>query len=136
MMAACSDTARKADATEVVSAKLTIEGMTCEMGCARLIEENLSKLAGMQAVEVDFESNSASISFNAKDLTQDQISATIQALHGGDTYNVTAVEIQKHPSSSAEPSNSAEAKIKKQAATDYIEFPNIFGLLQRFLPAS
>lgn len=47
-------------------ASLTIDGMICEMGCAKVIENKLNELDGVSTAEVNFETKTASISFDSK----------------------------------------------------------------------
>ena len=42
------------DATYIKS-ELTIDGMTCEIGCAKLIQRKIDKMDGVKTVKVDFE---------------------------------------------------------------------------------
>ena len=71
------------------TASLTIEGMTCEIGCAKAIESKLSSTAGVKEAKVDFEGNVAIVTFdsNRQDLTS--LTTTIEAVAGGDSYKVT-----------------------------------------------
>ena len=66
----CSETtAQSTDTTqEVVKNSLmtmSIEGMTCAMGCARAIENELKNVEGVSSAVVDFESATASVEFNS-----------------------------------------------------------------------
>ena len=66
----CSETtAQSTDTTqEVVKNSLmtmSIEGMTCAMGCARAIENELKNFEGVSSAVVDFESATASVEFNS-----------------------------------------------------------------------
>ena len=66
----CSETtAQSTDTTqEVVKNSLmtmSIEGMTCAMGCALAIENELKNVEGVSSAVVDFESATASVEFNS-----------------------------------------------------------------------
>ncbi len=71
------------------TASLTIEGMTCEIGCAKAIESKLSSTTGVKEAKVDFEGKVAVVTFdsNQQDLTS--LTTTIEAVAGGDSYKVT-----------------------------------------------
>ncbi len=45
---------------------LTIDGMVCEIGCAKVIENQLNELNGVSSAQVNFETKVASISFDSK----------------------------------------------------------------------
>jgi mercuric ion binding protein len=64
-----------------------IEGMSCAMGCAKVIEKNLAKMDGVKSVKVDFESKTANIEYDAEMTSQESIIATVKRT--GDVYEVT-----------------------------------------------
>lgn len=69
-ISSCSETtAQSNDLTqEVVSSSemsMSIEGMTCAMGCARAIEVELNNLDGVEAAEVNFEEAKATLTYNS-----------------------------------------------------------------------
>ena len=66
----CSETtAQSTDTTQEVVKNsvmtMSIEGMTCAMGCARTIETELKNVDGVNSAVVDFESATASVEFNS-----------------------------------------------------------------------
>jgi Cu+-exporting ATPase len=70
---------------------LNIEGMTCEIGCARTIQSKLSKKEGVAFAEVNFEKKEGIVEFDANKISQNQIVETIEKIAGGDLYKVTKV---------------------------------------------
>ena len=70
-------------------ASFKIDGMTCAIGCAKTIEEELNGLDGVKAAKVDFEKKSASISFDKTILTPKIITKVVQATGDGKTYKVS-----------------------------------------------
>jgi Cu+-exporting ATPase len=70
--------------------KLTIEGMTCAIGCAATIEKNLQKTTGVASATVDFETKIAWVVYDAKHLNMEAISAVVKAT--GEAYSVTEME--------------------------------------------
>ena len=70
--------------------KLTIEGMTCAIGCAATIEKNLQKTTGVASATVDFETKTAWVVYDAKHLNMEAISAVVKAT--GEAYSVTEME--------------------------------------------
>lgn len=71
------------------TASFTIDGMTCAIGCAKTIEEELNGLDGVQKASVDFEKKSATISFDKTILNPDNIAKVVEATGDGKTYKVS-----------------------------------------------
>ena len=69
-----------------------IEGMTCEMGCAKAIESKLAGLDGVTDAKVDFENKTATVSFDETKQNKSLLVKTVEAVAGGDTYKVTEIE--------------------------------------------
>ncbi len=76
-------------AANLQNASFTIDGMTCEIGCAKTIEEELNGLEGVKEAKVDFEKKSATISFDKTILTPAIITKVVQATGDGKTYKVS-----------------------------------------------
>lgn len=70
------------------TASLTIEGMTCEIGCAKTIEEKLAHTKGVKEAKVDFENNLATVIFDSNQQNLASLTETIEAVAGGDSYKV------------------------------------------------
>lgn len=79
-------------ATKPETASIKIEGMTCASGCAKTIEENLSKINGVQKATVDFDSKIATINFDADKISEQDLVNSIQNSADGKTYKVTEVK--------------------------------------------
>jgi mercuric ion binding protein len=73
------------------TASFEIEGMTCAMGCASLIEGKLNKLDGVSQAKVDFETKNATVTYDADKLNQEKLTKTIEGVAGGDLYKVGKV---------------------------------------------
>ena len=83
--------------TEITTADLTtttfkIEGMTCAMGCAKTIENKLAGLDGVGEALVDFETETATVKFDASKLSTESIVSTVEGVAGGDLYKVADVK--------------------------------------------
>ena len=68
--------------------EVEIEGMTCEIGCARLIESKLSKIDGVTYSNVDFETKTGQFTYDATKLNKEDIAKKIGGIAGGDLYKV------------------------------------------------
>lgn len=75
------------------TAKIHIEGMTCEIGCAKAIEENLAKMNGVQQAKVDFDKKEATINFDLDVLTADDLVKAIEATADGKSYKTSDVKL-------------------------------------------
>ncbi|WP_366186516.1 heavy metal-associated domain-containing protein [Flavobacterium ovatum] len=76
-------------AENLQSATFKIDGMVCAMGCAKVIQDDLTKLDGVQVAEVDFDKKIASVSFDKTVLNQESLTKIVQATGDGTTYKVS-----------------------------------------------
>ena len=72
----------------VQTANFEIEGMTCAVGCAKTIEEELSGLEGVQKATVDFDSKKATVVFDKAIQNQDNLTKVVEATADWKTYKV------------------------------------------------
>lgn len=75
-------------AQNVQTASFEIEGMTCAIGCAKTIEEELGALEGVQKATVDFDSKKATVVFDKTIQNQDNLTKVVEATADGKTYKV------------------------------------------------
>lgn len=75
-------------AENVQTASFEIEGMTCAMGCAKTIEEELGAMEGVQKATVDFDSKKATVIFDKTIQNQDNLTKVVEATADGKTYKV------------------------------------------------
>ena len=68
---------------------LNIEGMTCEIGCARTIQSKLSKTEGVKFAEVNFAEENGIVEYDANLISENQIVEVVEKIAGGDLYKVT-----------------------------------------------
>jgi len=68
---------------------LNIEGMTCEIGCAKTIESKLSKAEGVTMASISFDKKQGIVEFDANKTTTKKITAVVEKIAGGDLYEVT-----------------------------------------------
>lgn len=73
---------------EAKKATMTIEGMTCAIGCAKTIESKLSSLDGVQKATVDFDKKEATIEYDGQVQTIETLSKTVEGVADGKTYKV------------------------------------------------
>lgn len=75
--------------------KVEISGMTCEIGCARLIQSKLYKAEGVNYAKISFEDSSGVIRFDENRISEDEIKRVIEKTAGGDLYSVVSMEQSK-----------------------------------------
>ena len=75
-------------AENVQTASFEIEGMTCAVGCAKTIEEELGALDGVQKATVDFDSKKATVVFDKVIQSQESLTKVVEATADGKTYKV------------------------------------------------
>ena len=69
--------------------EVQIKGMTCEIGCARLIQSKLYKADGIKFAKVSFADSLGLITYDANRISDNEIKNIIQKVAGGDLYKVT-----------------------------------------------
>ena len=74
---------------EKAYAKLSIEGMTCAIGCAVTIEKKLQRTSGIVSTKVDFETNTGWVTYDATMLNLDKISSVVKST--GASYSVSKI---------------------------------------------
>ena len=79
-------------AANLQKASFTIEGMTCAIGCAKTIQEELSGLEGVQTATVDFDKKLATVSFDKTKQTPESLTKIVQATGDGKTYTVSKMK--------------------------------------------
>ena len=73
-----------------VKAEFKIEGMTCEIGCARTIEKKLAKMDGVKSAKVDFERELAMVEYDDAMVNHNSLEETVSKT--ADTYKVSDIK--------------------------------------------
>jgi Cu+-exporting ATPase len=97
---AASESNNKSSKTEtnnVTSARFTIKGMSCEIGCARAIENELSKLDGMYKARVNFKKEMATVEFDANKINKSLLISTVSSVSQTLSFSVVDFEIDLLP---------------------------------------
>lgn len=76
-------------AANLQTASFTIKGMTCAIGCAKTIQEELNGLEGVKTAAVNFEKESATVSFDKTILSPAALTKVVEAVADGKTYTVS-----------------------------------------------
>lgn len=94
----CKPSEKKEVATELnapeklATASVNIEGMTCEIGCAKTIESKISKLEGITESKVNFEAKKGTFTYDSNKTSEEKIINTINNLLDGKTYKANILE--------------------------------------------
>ncbi|MFP9112330.1 heavy-metal-associated domain-containing protein [Flavobacterium sp. RHBU_3] len=106
VFASCKDTAKteataandeaaatetKAVAANMETTTFKIDGMTCPEGCAKTIESKLGGMEGVENAKVDFDSKTATISFDPAKQTPEKFVETVEKIADG-AYKVSDVK--------------------------------------------
>jgi mercuric ion binding protein len=79
-------------AENLQTANFNIEGMTCAVGCAATIQEELTALEGVQTAKVDFDKKLATVTFDKTVQTPESLTKVVQATGDGKTYKVSNIK--------------------------------------------
>ena len=64
-------------------AEFGIEGMTCQMGCAKTIEKKIAKMEGVKSAVVDFDTRMAMVEYDDAKVTPTSLEEAVGAVGGG-----------------------------------------------------
>ena len=79
-------------AANLQTASFTIEGMTCAIGCAKTIQEELTALDGVQEAKVDFDKKLATVTFDKTVQTPESLTKVVTETGDGKTYKVSNIK--------------------------------------------
>lgn len=121
-------------------ATLEIEGMMCEHGCVASIKNKVSALAGVSTIEIDFDEDIATVSFDPAKISEKEIITEIQKMNEEQYTVIKATVEQAKPLSKATSMKDSKSgkkahKVFEEVAVEDLQpkivFPNIFGLFQK-----
>lgn len=89
-----TESKKEVEKKEVVAANLQkvslhVSGMTCQIGCAKIIESKLSKKEGIAKAKVVFKDSLATVEFDANKISKKEIVAFVDGIAGGDLYKAS-----------------------------------------------
>jgi mercuric ion binding protein len=79
-------------AANLQTASFSVEGMTCAVGCAKTIQEDLTALDGVQKATVDFDTKLATVTFDKTVQTPEKLTTVVEAAADGKTYKVSNIK--------------------------------------------
>ncbi len=110
LFAGCKDKSNETDSKEITTtdipqikkeiaaanlqtARFSVEGMTCAVGCAKTIQEDLTQLEGVQKATVDFETKIATVTFDKTVQNPKKLTTVVEASADGKTYKVSNMKL-------------------------------------------
>jgi periplasmic mercuric ion binding protein len=124
--------------TPVTLADLSIDGMTCAMGCGSTIKSALAKLPGVSGAEVNFteagQTNHVVVTYDPARVNDADLVKAVQSIHNGD-YKVVSVGITKQVLKQGASDAPAEGEQDPQvnASLESVALPSIIALLERLV---
>ncbi|CAM3978904.1 heavy-metal-associated domain-containing protein [Flavobacterium weaverense] len=79
-------------AVNLQTTSFSIDGMTCAIGCAKTIQEDLTALDGVQDAKVDFDTKLATVTFDKTVLNQEKLTKVVESAADGKSYTVSNVK--------------------------------------------
>jgi mercuric ion binding protein len=92
IFSSCKEKVEQSTEVDLKKVALNIEGMTCEIGCARTIESKLSKTEGVSFAKVSFDKKKGIVEYNANIVSEKEIVNVVEQIAGGDLYKVVEIE--------------------------------------------
>lgn len=80
-------------AANLQTATFEVEGMTCAIGCAKTIQEDLTGLDGVQEAKVNFDTKLATVTFDKTVQNPEKLTKVVEAAADGKTYSVKDMKI-------------------------------------------
>ena len=106
---------------------MKVEGMVCEMGCAKFIKEQVDGLEGVVKSHVNFQAGTAYFEFDKSLISSKEIEEFIDNIHDGQ-YEATIVPFKdvEEEVTSDEVSSTEENEIEAVSKRIDISFPELF----------
>ena len=99
----------------IAKAEFNIEGMSCAIGCARVIEKKLSEMEGVKTAKVDFDKKMAMVEYDEAKVTTNSLEETVTK--ASDKYSVNNMKtVESFTSNFAKKKECSEAERAKCSA--------------------
>lgn len=93
--ATSNEVKKVAFAAKMENVSLHISGMTCEIGCAKIIQSKLYKKEGIAEAKVVFKDSIATVDFDANKISKAEIITFIDGIAGGEMYKASEIKTKK-----------------------------------------
>jgi copper chaperone CopZ len=111
---------------------LAIEGMTCETGCAKRIEQKIAKMEGVKSCEVNFEKKLATVIYDDKKVASTKFVDLVEGLNDNQ-YKVSNIDTEKISNSNSESSSNGGEETGNILSGSSFELPNIMEYLRNII---
>jgi periplasmic mercuric ion binding protein len=122
---------------EKTMAYIELDGMTCEVGCARYIKGKLASFKGVEQTEVVFDEDLAMVTFNPDLVNEKELVSFIHGLHDGQykVSKINKVKMVKRSGGASDESGNKSSASSDLESVSYesfrsIAFPNIFNIFK------
>jgi Cu+-exporting ATPase len=96
----------------IAKAEFNIDGMSCAIGCARIIEKNLNEMEGVKTAKVDFDKKMAMVEYDEAKVNTNSLEATVT--NTSDKYSVNNMKtVESFTSNFAKKKECSEAERAK-----------------------
>ena len=109
-----------------------VEGMTCETGCAKRIEQKIAKMEGVKSCEVNFDKKITTVIYNDGVVKTEEFVALVEKLSDSQ-YKVSNLETEKINNSESESSSSGGDETGSILSGPSFEMPNIMEYLRNII---
>lgn len=97
-------------------AEFTIDGMTCQIGCAATIQKKISKMDGVKSATVDFDKKLAMVEYNEAKVTPTTLEEAVTKV--SETYKVSEMKTVAEFSDKKKCSSECKKACSKEGATE------------------
>ena len=97
-------------------AEFTIDGMTCQIGCAATIQKKISKMDGVKSATVDFDKKLAMVEYNEAKVTPTTLEEAVAIV--SDTYKVSDMKTVNEFSTKKNCSAECKKTCSKEGVTE------------------
>ena len=121
---------------EQPTAKLMIEGMSCERMCVNAVKKSIATVPTVEINEMLFDSDAAVdtliVHFDPAKVSEKELVKAVEDLAGGDTYQVKEIQLSKDAKTSCTRDRSKRTKKNNGDARQYtFTVPNPFEVLRK-----
>ncbi|MEN8929524.1 MAG: heavy metal-associated domain-containing protein [Flavobacteriales bacterium] len=110
----------------------SLEGMTCETGCAKRIEQKISRMEGVKSCEVNFKNKLATVVYDDKKVEANRFVELVEDMNDGQ-YKAENINTEKLSSSDSDNSSSNENETGSILSAPSFELPNIMEYLRNII---
>ena len=124
LLFACSSENTEQEILANAQSSFAIEGMTCEEMCAKRIEDKIARTAGVKECTVDFEKNTATLSYDNKTTEINDIVSMVEKM-ADSKYSVKELKTEKISVANGDISSAENNETSQILSGSSFEMPNV-----------